>query len=110
MSSHDPITSGTHRAAMSHGSIAWLLGQAVDLLDRVLGEQAPRLGQRSADHRYSQRRAHHHAQGRVGQRQHPLAVEITFQQTVHKREDALAPHRFPVHHPAAPNSKSKPGL
>ena len=105
----EPITSGTHRAAMFHGD-GLVAQQTVDLLDRVLGEQASRLGQRSADHRDSQRRSHHHAQRRVGQRQHPLAVEIPLEQLVQEREDTLTPHRFPVHHPAAANSKLNPSL
>ena len=51
--------------------------QPVHLLDRVLGHQAPRLGQRLADHRHRQRCGRHHAQRGAGQGVDPLGMQVS---------------------------------
>jgi hypothetical protein len=50
--------------------------QAVHLLDRMLGHQAPGLRQRLADQRHRQRRRPHHPERRARQRGNPLRVQI----------------------------------
>ena len=58
-----------------HGD-AWITQEAVDLLDRVLAHQAPRLGERLADNRHRQRRTVHYPQRAVGQRHYALGVKL----------------------------------
>jgi len=63
--------------------------QPVDLLDRVLGHQSPRLRQRLPDHGNRQRRAGHHAQRRPGQRIHSLGVKVMLIQIINERANVL---------------------
>jgi hypothetical protein len=51
--------------------------QPIDLFDRMLRQQAPRLCQGVANHRYGKRRAGHDADRGVGKRLHPLGMHIS---------------------------------
>jgi len=50
--------------------------QSVHLLDRVLGHQPARLGQRLADHRHRERCRRHHPKRGARQRINPLGMQI----------------------------------
>jgi hypothetical protein len=61
--------------------------QAVDLLDRMLGHQAPRLRQCLPDHRHRQRGARHHPESRPGQRIDPFGMHVVLIQIVNECSD-----------------------
>jgi hypothetical protein len=63
--------------------------KTVDLLDRVLGHQTPRLRQGPPDHRNRQRCTRHDPERRPGQRINPLGMNVVLVKIVKKPADIL---------------------
>lgn len=70
--------------------------QPIYLLDRVLGHQAPRLGERLADHRDRQRRARHYPKRRPSQRIDALGVQVMPIQPAYERTHIPKPPPQPL--------------
>ena len=84
------------------GTDAGVAQQPVDLFDRMLGQQSPRLRQRMADHRNRQRRPGHHPQRAVGQRRDPFGVNMPRENPVKKPPNVGQTKlrtRHPLHFP-----------
>ena len=72
--------------------------QAVDLLDRMLGHQAPGLRQCLPNHRHRQRGARHHPERRPDQRIDPFGMNVVLIQIVDERANILElPAKPPLH-------------
>jgi hypothetical protein len=69
--------------------------QAVNLLNRVLGDQAARLGEGLADHRHRQRCAGHDTERGTGQGVDALGVQVVAVEAVNERTDVLQPSASP---------------
>ena len=80
--------------------------QTVHLLDRTLGDKSPRLRQSLANGHHRQRRARHHAQGRIRQRQDALGMQIVTVKLANETPNVRMPlarktHRDHAHDPSA---------
>ena len=75
--------------------------RSVELLDSVLGQPANRMGETLTNRMSHQRNAGEHPQRRIGQRQHPLRVQVTLLQVGDEFADVvpsqyrLVSHRLP---------------
>src|SRR5690242_6383978 len=75
---------------------AMVAEQPVHLLDRMLGDQAPSLRQRLANHRYRQRRCLHYPERRARQRGNPLRVQVFAVDAPNKRAHFRQPRLPPI--------------
>ena len=76
--------------------------QPIDLLDPMLAQRAHRLGQSLANRMHRQRRTGKHSQGRIGQRQNSLGVQVAVIQAGNKFHYLVMPHHLFQFHRALP--------
>jgi hypothetical protein len=86
---HDDLASRPRRLAKPGaeqvpGDHARVAQQPVDLLDRGLGQQSPRRGERPPDHRNRERAPGHDPERSVGQGKHALGAQVVDQYAVQK--------------------------
>ena len=101
-SAHGPCTPPNSRRTLLH--IDCLVAQqSVDLLDSVLAQLAHRLGETLTNRMDRQRGAGEHPQRRIGQRQHPLRVQVALIQLRDEFADVVSSQHGLVRHRPSPN-------